>query len=98
MTINNPTPILLPDLTKNALDGSAYLTDHVFSIEGFSVHSAFFPLVADWPDYESDSDESQVEAIINVSADAPDQPSNQTSETATPMLDLSLDFRDGDER
>lgn len=46
--------------------------------------------ISDWPDYESDSDTSQVEAIINQSTASISHPTTPTDET-TPTDDITMD-------
>ena len=53
------------------------------------IHFVFFSS-SDWPDYESDSDTSQVEAIINQSTAATSNPATPTDEV-TPLDDVTMD-------
>ena len=49
----------------------------------------FFFSYSDWPDYESDSDTSQVEAIINQSTATTSNPATPTDE-AMPLDDVTM--------
>jgi len=68
-----------------------------------------FSLFTDWPDYESESDTSQVEAIINQSSPATPSDESLTMDTSiesanehqpssTRFVDMSQDFIEGGER
>ena len=63
----------------------------------------------EWPDYESESDTSQVDTTNNqssqaitptddVSMDTTTSMANQHRDTSTPLVDLSKDFVEGGER